>query len=228
MRTWRAAERLRAHRCGNCKIEFLTATMCSCIRPLRCLPPCSFTTEPVPRKFSAHNKIDLRSWTDARGGIQNCVQNARWVATTEALLPLNASTAKALCTFDLAMAATADSNYYRGTGVGTEWENFLLHFAEYHSEFHPFLTERLWKLGSYFPHPVQMILLHSYGHSSKPAVLNLFHNLYQQTQELIWWWGLKEYPWRNRGSLDSPKNNFKSLWLKICIRAIFSGWKELQ
>lgn len=153
MRTWRAAERLRAHRCGNCKIEFLTATMCSCIRPLRCLPPCSFTTEPVPRKFSAHNKIDLRSWTDARGGIQNCVQNARWVATTEALLPLNASTAKALCTFDLAMTATADSNYYRGTGVGTEWENFLLHFAEYHFEFYPFLTERLWKSGSYFSTP---------------------------------------------------------------------------
>lgn len=70
--------------------------------------PRFFTTEPVPLKFSTHNTMDLWSGTDTRGGIWNWVWNACRAMTTESLLRIIASTAKALCAFDHAIPPATD------------------------------------------------------------------------------------------------------------------------
>lgn len=124
-----------------------------CIDVFRCkgLPPRFIQqSEPVRLKLATH-KTDLRFGTDEWGGIWNWVRNARWAATTESL-GMNVSTAIARA-FDHAFSAIAN-------GRGAEWGQLgkkippplLLHYRR-RSEFHQFLTARLWKSGGCFAAP---------------------------------------------------------------------------
>ena len=74
---------LRAECLGDCKTDHLTASMFSGV-PEVCGHPHLFSdTLPVSLKFSTHNRMDVRSGTQSRGGTWKRVRNARCTATTQ-------------------------------------------------------------------------------------------------------------------------------------------------